>query len=76
MIGTLKIDFEINLTLKTFNKSIEKSYYCSIYLLQNLMSSLVTAMQVLAGTQNRIACETEKTLLIGSFSVLRFRTIN
>ena len=73
MIGTLKIDFEMNPTLKTFNISMEKPYYFSIYLLEDLMSSLVTVMQVLAGTQIRNACETDKhSMRIGSFSVLRF----
>ena len=52
---------------------MEKPFYISIYLLENLMSSLVIVMQVLAGTQNRNACETEKhSMRIGSFSVLSF----
>ena len=51
---------------------MEGTYYFSIYLLENLMSSLVIVMQVLAGTQIRNACETEKhSMQIGSFSVLR-----
>ena len=50
---------------------MEKPYYFSIYLLEDLMSSLVTVMQVLAGTQIRNACEKEKhSMQIGSFSVL------
>ena len=73
MIGTLKIDFEINPTLKTFNINMEKQLYFSIYLLESLISSLVIVMQVLAGTYFRNACETEKlSMRIGSFSVLRF----
>ena len=52
---------------------MEKRYYFSIYLLENLMSNLVTVMQVLTGTQIRNACEKEKhSMRIGSFSVLRF----
>ena len=52
---------------------MEKPHYFSIFLLENLMSSLVIVMQVLAGTQIRIACENEKySMRIGSFSVLRF----
>ena len=35
LIGSLKIDFEINPTLKTFNISMEKPYHFSIYLLEN-----------------------------------------
>ena len=67
------MDFEINSTLKTFNISMEKPYYFSIYLLENLMSSLVIVMQVLTGTQIRNACEKEKhSMRMGSFSVLRF----
>ena len=50
MIGTLKIDFEINPTLKTFNLNMEKQLYFSIYLLESLISSLVIVMQVLVGT--------------------------
>ena len=51
---------------------MERTYYFSIYLLENLMSSLVIVMQVLAGTQIKNACETEKhSMQIGSFSVLR-----
>ena len=51
----------MNPTLKTFNISMEKPYYFSIYLLEDLMSSLVTVMQVLTGRQIRNACE-KKTL--------------
>ena len=52
---------------------MEKRDYFSIYLLENLMSSLVTVMQVLAGMQIKNACEKEKhSVQIGSFSVLRF----
>ena len=73
LIGTLKIHFEFSPTLKTFNISMEKPYYFSIYLLENLMSSLVTVIQVLTGTHIRNACEKEKhSKRIGSFSVLRF----
>ena len=55
---------------------MEKPYYFSIYLLESLMSSLVTVMQVLTGTQIRNACETDKhSMRIGSFSVLRFLTV-
>ena len=62
LIGTLKIDFEMNPTLKNFKISMEKPYYFSIYLLEDLMSSLVTVMQVLAGTQIRNAYEKKNTL--------------
>ena len=52
---------------------MEKRYYFSIYLLESLMSNLVTVMQVLTGTQIRNACEKEKhSMRISSFSVLRF----
>ena len=52
---------------------MEKPYYFSIYPLENLMSFLLNVMQVLAGTQIRNACETEKhSMPIGSFSVLKF----
>ena len=52
---------------------MEKPHYFSIYLLENLMSSLVIVMQVLTGTQIRNACEKEKhSMQIDSFSVLRF----
>ena len=51
---------------------MERTYYFSIYLLENLMSSLVVVMQVLAGTEITNACETEKHCMrISSFSVLK-----
>ena len=51
LIGTLKISFELKPTLKNFNVSLKKPYFFSISLLENLMSSLVTVMQVLTATQ-------------------------
>ena len=45
-IGTLKIYFELRPTLKTFNVSIKKPYFFSIYLLENLISGLVIIIQV------------------------------
>ena len=72
LIGTLKIHFEPKPTLKTFNISMERPYYFSFYLLEDLKSSLVTVMQILTGTHIRNACEKEKhSMRIGSFSVLR-----
>ena len=55
LIGTPKFHFELKPTLKTFNISIGKPYFFSIYLLENLMSSLVIVMQVLTGIQIRNA---------------------
>ena len=55
LIGTLKIHFELKPTLKTFNISIGKQYFFSIYLLENYLSSLVNVMQVLTETQIRNA---------------------
>ena len=54
-IGVFKINFQLKLTLKAFNISIRKPYFFSISLLENLMLSLVTVLQVLTATQIRNA---------------------
>ena len=41
LIGVFRTHFELKRTLKTFNFRIGKPYFFSIYLLENLMSSLV-----------------------------------
>ena len=51
LIGTLEIHFELNPTLKAFNKGMGMAQFFSIYLLENLMSSLVIVMQVRTTTQ-------------------------
>ena len=55
LTGTLKTYFELNPTLKTFDISIGKQYFYSIYILENLMSSLVIVMQVSNAMQIRNA---------------------
>ena len=55
LIGIFKIHFELNPTLKTFNISMGKQYFYSIYLLEKLMSSLVIFMQVSNAMQIRNA---------------------